>query len=121
MSVNDLIDWRLIRDIYAKKIVNATGPWVDLNYVRKDNSKEGKTIQLTKGVHLVVEVQGFPLKQAIYFDTPDGRMIFAIPRDGKTYVGTTDTVYKGDQANPEMTIEDRDYILNAQLIVCFQN
>ena len=40
-------------------------------------------------------------------------MIFAIPRDGKTYVGTTDTVYNGDIAHPRMTFEDRDYVLKA--------
>ena len=34
-----------------------------------------------------------PLKQAAYFDVADGRMIFAIPRNNITYVGTTDTIY----------------------------
>jgi glycerol-3-phosphate dehydrogenase len=53
------------------------------------------------------------LKQAIYFDTPDGRMVFAIPREGKTYIGTTDTNYTGELVHPRMTIEDRDYILRA--------
>jgi glycerol-3-phosphate dehydrogenase len=98
--------------IYAKKIVNATGPWVD-TLREKDGSKKGKTLQLTKGIHLVFDGKRFPLKQAIYFDTPDGRMVFAIPREGKTYVGTTDTVYKGDIAHPQMTVADRDYVLKA--------
>lgn len=40
-------------------------------------------------------------------------MVFAIPREGKTYVGTTDTVYKADIAHPTMTEEDRDYVLSA--------
>ncbi|GAA4855415.1 aerobic glycerol-3-phosphate dehydrogenase [Paenibacillus vulneris] len=99
-------------DIRAKKIVNAAGPWVDT--IREiDGSKQGKRLHLTKGVHLVVDGKRFPLKQAIYFDTPDGRMVFAIPRDGKTYIGTTDTNYTGDIARPRMTVEDRDYILKA--------
>ncbi len=102
------------REIYAKKIVNATGPWVD-KLREEDNSKKGKTIHLTKGVHLVVSGKRFPLRSALYFDTPfkDGRMMFAIPREGKTYIGTTDTNYKGDQADPGVTKEDVDYILNA--------
>lgn len=101
-----------IHQIFAKKIVNATGPWVDT--LREiDHSKKGKYLHLTKGIHLVFDGKRFPLKQAIYFDTPDGRMLFAIPRDGKTYVGTTDTVYEGDITNPKMTIEDRDYVLKA--------
>lgn len=99
-------------EIYANKIVNAAGPWVD-TLRDKDNSKQGKTLQLTKGIHLVFDGKRFPLKQAIYFDMPDGRMAFAIPRDGKVYVGTTDTVYKQDIAHPTMTVEDRDYVLKA--------
>ncbi|MQI51942.1 FAD-dependent oxidoreductase, partial [Escherichia coli] len=73
----------------------------------------GKMLRLTKGIHLVIDQSKFPLKQAIYFDTPDGRMVFAIPRDGKAYVGTTDTFFDKDKAHPRMTTEDRDYILEA--------
>lgn len=99
-------------EVRAKKIVNAAGPWVDT--IREmDQSKKGKTLQLSKGVHLVIDQSRFPLKQAIYFDTPDGRMVFAIPRDGKAYVGTTDTFYNEDAVNPEMTVSDRSYIMKA--------
>lgn len=79
----------------------------------KDRSKDKKRLQLTKGIHLVIDQRRFPLRQAIYFDTPDGRMIFAIPRDGKTYVGTTDTVYQGDMEHPRMTSADRQYVIDA--------
>ncbi|WP_144493814.1 glycerol-3-phosphate dehydrogenase [Bacillus pumilus] len=99
-------------DVYAKKIVNATGPWVD-QLRDKDHSKEGKHLQHTKGIHLVFDQSVFPLKQAIYFDTPDKRMVFAIPREGKTYVGTTDTVYKKQLEHPRMTKADRDYVIKA--------
>ncbi|WP_462412975.1 glycerol-3-phosphate dehydrogenase/oxidase [Neobacillus sp. Marseille-QA0830] len=99
-------------EIRAKKVVNATGPWVD--QIREmDRSKKGKILQLSKGVHLVIDQSRFPLKQAVYFDTPDGRMVFAIPRDGKTYVGTTDTFYNEDAVNPYMTVSDRSYIIKA--------
>ncbi|MFG6114636.1 glycerol-3-phosphate dehydrogenase/oxidase [Halobacillus sp. MO56] len=99
-------------NIHAKKIINAGGPWVD--QLREiDGSKKGKTLHLTKGVHLVFDGERFPLKQAIYYDTPDGRMVFAIPRDGKTYVGTTDTDYEGDIAHPTMTEKDRTYLIES--------
>ncbi|MDM5314732.1 glycerol-3-phosphate dehydrogenase/oxidase [Fictibacillus sp. b24] len=100
-----------VHEIYAKKIVNATGPWVD-ELREEDRSKTGKEIHHTKGIHLVIDGSKFPLKQAVYYDTEDGRMVFAIPRAGKTYVGTTDTDYKGDLANPGMTEEDLEYVLN---------
>lgn len=98
--------------IHAKKVINATGPWVD-TLREKDQSKNGKTLHLTKGIHLVIDDKRFPLQHSVYFDTADGRMIFAIPRDGKTYVGTTDTDYTGDIAHPRMTDKDRDYLLQA--------
>ncbi|MDR6124027.1 glycerol-3-phosphate dehydrogenase [Bacillus sp. SLBN-46] len=99
-------------NIRAKKVVNATGPWVD-DFREKDNSKKGKKLRLSKGVHLVIDQSRFPLKQAVYFDTQDQRMVFAIPRNGKTYVGTTDTFYNGDKEHPKMTESDRNYIINA--------
>lgn len=99
-------------EIRGRKIINAAGPWVD-DLRTKDESKKEKTLLLTKGAHLVFDHSIFPLQQAVYFDTSDKRMIFAIPREGKTYVGTTDTVYKGDLKNPVVTKADRDYILNA--------
>lgn len=99
-------------EVHAKKVVNATGPWVD-GIREMDDSKKGKTLKLSKGVHIVIDQSRFPLKQAIYFDTPDKRMVFAIPREGKTYVGTTDTFYNQDPINPGMTEEDRNYLLKA--------
>jgi glycerol-3-phosphate dehydrogenase len=99
-------------EIRAKKIVNAAGPWVE-DVRELDNSKNGKSLQLTKGVHLVIDRERFPLNQSIYFDTPDGRMVFAIPREGKTYVGTTDTFFNGDKRQPLITKNDRDYLINA--------
>ena len=98
--------------IRAKRFINATGPWVD-ELRELDHSKTKKSLQLTKGVHIVIDQSRFPLKQAIYFDTTDGRMMFAIPRDGKAYVGTTDTFFDGDPISPSITAEDRDYLLKA--------
>ena len=98
--------------IQAKKIVNATGPWVD-GVRALDAIENNKKLKLTKGVHVVIDQSIFPLKQAVYFDTPDKRMVFAIPRDGKTYVGTTDTFFEGDIQHPVATKEDVDYLIEA--------
>lgn len=99
--------------ILGRRVVNATGPWVDEVRENDPSSKEiKKNIVLSKGVHIVFDSRDFPLRQAVYFDTEnDGRMMFAIPRDGKTYVGTTDTFYDEDTAKPIATQEDRDYLL----------
>ncbi|MEE9372909.1 MAG: glycerol-3-phosphate dehydrogenase/oxidase [Saprospiraceae bacterium] len=98
--------------INAQQVVSATGPWVD--ELRKvDQSLQGKRLHLTKGVHIVLSHDKLPLKQSIYFDVPDGRMIFAIPRGRATYVGTTDTNYKGNKDRVVATKEDADYLLKA--------
>jgi glycerol-3-phosphate dehydrogenase len=99
-------------DIRAKVVVNACGPWVDL-LRKKDNSLRGKRLQLTKGVHLVFPRHKLPLQQAVYFDAPDTRMIFARPRNNITYVGTTDTVYNEAIDTPKCTRDDAQYLLNA--------
>jgi len=98
--------------INASITVNACGPWVDL-LRKEDHSLKRKRLQLTKGVHLVFPYQKLPLQQAAYFDVADGRMIFAIPRNGITYVGTTDTVYNQDIDTPVASQADVTYLLKA--------
>lgn len=98
--------------IEAKHIVNATGPWVD--DVRDfDVRTSRKHLRLTKGVHLVVSRERLPVKQTVYFDNADKRMIFAVPRGTTTYIGTTDTEYTGDKQSPDVLAEDVNYILDA--------
>ncbi|MGA3676321.1 glycerol-3-phosphate dehydrogenase/oxidase [Lysinibacillus agricola] len=111
VHVKDHVTGKMI-EVHAAQIVNATGPWVD-EVRHKDKVADKKQLRLTKGVHIVLDQKDFPLRQAVYFDIVDGRMAFAIPRDGKTYVGTTDTVYEGDPAHPVATKEDVDYLMDA--------
>lgn len=98
--------------IFAKNIVNATGPWVD-KLREKDNSLKGKRIHHTKGVHIVIDKTRLKLNHAIYFDTGDNRMVFAIPRQDIVYIGTTDTDYTTDLKNPTITTKDVSYLLEA--------
>lgn len=91
--------------------VSAAGPWVD--EIREINqSLQGKHLHLTKGVHIVIPYEKFPVKQSVYFDVPDGRMIFAIPRGRVTYVGTTDTDYSDDINDVRTERADVEYLLN---------
>ena len=93
-------------------VISAAGPWVDeLRGVNK--SKKGKRLHLTKGVHLVFPHEKLPVKQSVYFDVPDGRMIFAIPRGKITYVGTTDTNYNGDKNEIRTDLADAIYLIAA--------
>lgn len=111
IEANDLISGHSIQ-IKAKRTINAAGPWVD-KIRGKDSDVKGKRLHLTKGIHLVFDHERLPLKQAVYFDVSDGRMIFAIPRDGCTYVGTTDTTYTDKLERPAVSQSDVNYILAA--------
>ena len=117
---NDLITGVQVKDqisdkqftIQGRVVVSAAGPWVDeLRDLNK--SKTEKRLHLTKGVHIVVSHEKFPVRQAIYFDVDDGRMIFAIPRGRTTYIGTTDTSYDGDKDKVITTQKDAKYLLAA--------
>ena len=99
-------------EINASYVISAAGPWVDeLRSI--NNSKKGKRLHLTKGVHLVFPHEKLPVKQSVYFDVPDGRMIFAIPRGKITYVGTTDTNFNNDKDNVDIDLADALYLISA--------
>lgn len=98
--------------IYGDYVVNAAGPWVD--QVRKFNKKVRETkLHLTKGIHIVVPFEKLPVKQSVYFDVSDGRMIFAIPKNDVTYIGTTDTNYKGNPRDARTEKKDVTYLIKA--------
>lgn len=121
-NVNDQISGVTVEDqltgeiynISAKVVVNTTGPWSDNVRGLDDKSDFRQIMRPTKGVHLVVDKSKLSVMQPTYFDTGrhDGRMIFVIPREGKTYFGTTDTDYTGDLKHPTVTQEDVDYLLD---------
>lgn len=99
-------------EITGSYVINAAGPWVDeLRSLNK--SKKGKQLHLTKGVHLVFPREKLPVKQSVYFDVPDGRMIFAIPRGRITYVGTTDTNYNDNKDLIHTDVADAIYLITA--------
>ncbi|MDK8502214.1 type 1 glycerol-3-phosphate oxidase [Aerococcus sp. UMB1112A] len=103
-------------EIKARVVINTTGPWSDKTR-NLDRSDQEAIHQMrpTKGVHLVIDSAKLKVNHPVYFDSGhnDGRMIFVIPRENKTYFGTTDTDYQGDLKHPQVTQEDVDYLLAA--------
>lgn len=101
-------------DIKAHAVINATGPWVDGVLKLDGEGPFTKKLFLTKGVHIVVPREKLSLRQSVYADVPgDDRMIFSIPRGDTVYIGTTDTAYAGSPDNPQVTVQDVDYLLDA--------
>ncbi|MFC6181533.1 FAD-dependent oxidoreductase [Lactiplantibacillus daowaiensis] len=100
-------------DIHAKLVINTSGPWSDEVRHLDQSADPESHMRPTKGVHLVVDQSRLKVPNPTYFGsgTNDGRMIFTIPREGKTYFGTTDTDFEGDYENPQVDQKDVDYLL----------
>lgn len=109
IKLQDLIADK-VYEIRSSHVINAAGPWVD-KVRAKDHAIEGKHLHPTKGIHIVLPHERLPIRHAVYFDEPDGRMLFAIPRDRITYVGTTDTNYDGDLDKLPVGMEDVQYLI----------
>lgn len=99
--------------INSQLIINTAGPWSDIVKQLDKEIDHKPHMRPTKGVHLVVDGEKLKVPQPTYFDTgeQDGRMIFVIPRENKTYFGTTDTDYQGDFDNPRVEQSDVNYLL----------
>ncbi len=101
------------REIAAKAIVNAAGPWVDR--VAKAALGQGTPahLRLVKGSHIIVP-RAYPGDHAYIFQQDDGRIVFAIPYERDyTLIGTTDLLYDGDLDDVRITPEERDYLRRA--------
>lgn len=112
VKAHDLIEDEII-EIHARVIVNCSGHFSDEVRKLAEPNLDKRQIRPTKGVHLVVDKAKLEVSQPIYFDSGlnDGRMIFVLPRENKTYLGTTDTDYNGDLVNPKVSAEDVNYLL----------
>lgn len=99
-------------EVEARVVVNATGVWVDR--LRDLDLREEHLIRPAKGIHIALSNERVPCDVAVVLPSPrDGRNVFVIPWDGKTYVGTTDTDYDGDFDSPLVEKDEVDYLLEA--------
>ena len=107
-------------DVRAKVVVNATGVWAD-DVRALDEGTHRDSIRPAKGVHITVPWEKVRNDIAVVIPVPrDRRSLFVVPwvsnGDGTfkyTYVGTTDTDYKGPVDDPQCTRNDIEYVLAA--------
>ena len=76
------------REVEARVIVNAAGPWV-AELLGRLGVNAGAGVRLIKGSHIVVP-KLYEGDHAYILQQPDRRIVFAIPYQGGTEVGTTD-------------------------------
>lgn len=96
----------------AKVVINATGAFSDS--VRQMSEPGCATmIAPSQGVHLVFNRSFLPGDSAIMVPrTRDGRVMFAIPWNGHTLVGTTDTAIAAPTLEPSPTEDEIEFILS---------
>jgi len=100
-------------EIRATLVINATGIWADDLIKSYPDTIPNPLIRPTRGVHLLYKREniGNTMANGLYSGV-DKRFFFVIPRNKKyTLVGTTDTDYQGDLANPFCDKEDADYLI----------
>lgn len=98
------------RELRARMLINAGGPWVgDIIRTKiRSNSREG--VRLVRGSHIVTP-RLYDHDKCYFFQGEDGRIIFAIPYEQDfTLIGTTDQDHPDPSEPPVCTEAEQDYL-----------
>ncbi len=98
-------------ELHAKVVINATGAFCD--QIRKMDEPGATTvIAASQGTHLVLPKSFLPGESAIMVpNTPDGRVLFAVPWHDHVVVGTTDLAVDEITLEPVATDEEIEFII----------
>jgi glycerol-3-phosphate dehydrogenase len=92
-------------------VVNAAGPFCD-EVRRMADPATPRLVAASQGSHVVLDRSFLPTDAALLVpETPDGRVLFAIPWHGHTLVGTTDVPIPEAVPEPRPTAGEIDFIL----------
>ena len=103
------------RQVRARALVNAAGPWAESFLRREARAARGETLasrslRLVKGSHIVV-ARRFEHDHAYVFQNADKRIIFAIPYEGRfTLIGTTDVELQGEPRQARIDADETRYL-----------
>ncbi len=98
------------RQAVARVLVNAAGPWVAQALTQVLHKNARPDVRLVQGSHIVVP-RLFAHDRAYLLQSPDGRVVFAIPYEGDyTMIGTTDHDVGREPMDATATQEEIDYL-----------
>ena len=101
------------REVSARALVNATGPWVGDTIAGTLGIASTERVRLVRGSHVVTR-RLFAHDRAYIFQGGDGRIVFAIPYESDfTLIGTTDRDHAGPPGEVACSEEERDYLCAA--------
>jgi glycerol-3-phosphate dehydrogenase len=97
--------------VAAEVVVICAGVWTDLVH-ELAGVRAGYRVRMSKGVHIVVPRAAVDASTGMIVRT-EKSVLFFIPWGDHWIVGTTDTDWSGDRAEPAPSAEDVEYILAA--------
>ena len=98
--------------IKTKLVINCTGPFSDSLRLLA-NPALTERLRPSKGVHIVLPYTTLNSEYAMLIPkTSDGRVVFAIPFEGATMVGTTDTESGDIQAEATLNESEKRYLVD---------
>lgn len=107
--LRDCLDGREFT-VHARVLVNATGPGSD--HLRRLEDPHAPTrLAPSRGTHLMLDSSWTPAGDGLLIPrTPDGRVLFVLPWQGATLVGTTDIATLATR-DPVPSAAEIDYLL----------
>ena len=101
------------RDVTARVLVNAAGPWVDKVIERTGGEMKNARMRLVKGSHIIVP-RIHAGEHAYILQNTDRRIVFVIPYfDRWSLIGTTDLPVEQADQPWEITPTETTYLLDA--------
>ncbi|WP_422372223.1 glycerol-3-phosphate dehydrogenase [Hoeflea sp.] len=99
-----------MREVSARLIVNAGGPWVDEILRSAAGANKAINVRLVQGSHIVIR-RKFDHPKAYFFQNSDERIFFAIPYEQDyTLIGTTDRDFEGDPSKATIAEDEISYL-----------
>ena len=101
------------REVQARALVNAAGPWVADVLNARAGLNSSKRPRLVKGSHIITR-RLYDGPQAYILQNIDKRVIFVIPyQDRFSLIGTTDVPFDADPAHVTISPEETTYLCAA--------
>jgi len=96
--------------VASKMIINAAGPWVNQTLTKISPKSPQCAIDLVQGAHVIINK---PASHKVYYleSHLDQRVVFVMPWQGKTMIGTTEQVLTDIPRNIQATPAEIDYLL----------
>lgn len=80
-------------EVRGSVVVNAAGPWADVLMAQLAGGHQARQLIRSKGIHILTRALTQSHAVAVPFE---GGHFFILPWRGRSLIGTTDTVFKGD-------------------------